>query len=170
MRTVMANGCLQLHRTTPCDAVSTRSRPSETLIGTIRGLFNYIWADNKDPGQINGRKAAGFHRRLVTLMSTSPVLRSALWLPRDILRQGKCWRMSRQDMSLKICLQAPPNKACRTGWRSLSYQGSTVHGGDCSKHWKQCTFGRSQTFLFIKNMSSSVLLPRSALVKLMLIR
>lgn len=87
MRTVMANGCLQLHRAAPCDAVSTRSRPSESLIGTIRGLFNYIWADNKDPGQINERKAAGFHRRLVTPMDTSPTLPAVLWLPCDTL----CW-------------------------------------------------------------------------------
>ena len=43
----------------------------QSLIGTIRGLFNYIWADNKDPGQINGRKAAGFLTRLVTPMGST---------------------------------------------------------------------------------------------------
>lgn len=127
MRTVMANGCLQLHRAAPCDAVSARSRPSESLIGTIRGLFNYIWADNKDPGQINGKKAAGFRGRLVTPMGTSPALQPALWLPsRHPLAGG-----SVEERPGRVCLYRSASQLhpglVEQGWRSLSCQGSRDH-------------------------------------------
>lgn len=129
MRTVMANGCLQLHRAAPCDAVSTRSRPSESLIGTIRGLFNYIWTDNTDPGQINGRKAVGFHRKPVTRRGTSPGLQPALWLPRDTL-----WReevLKNVHVGYSVSTDQLPSSSLglvEQGWRVLSCMGvSTFH-------------------------------------------
>ena len=161
MRTVMANGCLQLHRTAPCDAVSTRSRPSESLIGTIRGFFNYIWADNKDPGQINERKAAGCHRRLVTPMDTSPMLPPAPWLPRNSL----WWEQVLKNVCVgSLPTDQPPSsppELIRQRWRSLSCQGSPVH-----KVWPLQVLENSTSlglaFLFIKDISSYMLHPKSS--------
>ena len=161
MRTVMANGCLQLHRAAPCDAVSTRSSPSESLIGTIRGLFNYIWADNKDPSQINGRKAAGFHRRLVTPMGTSPVLQAALGLPQRYPSEGG----SVEECPGRTCLYRSasplPSSACRTRLKAIVLPGEYgPQSGDPSRLWKRGHPCILSHFLFIKDISSSVLLPK----------
>lgn len=162
MRTVMANGCLQLRRAAPCDAVSARSRPFEPLIGTIRGLFNYIWADNKDLCPINGRKSAGFHRRLVTRMGTSSVLQPTLSLtPWHPLAGG-----SIEECAGGIYLSyetSQPNPWLQPGWLACSWLGrpqSVSPVGTGQKHP-----GFSLTSFFLNDTSAMLYLQRSALVK-----